>query len=94
MTPREQHLRNECGQLTHKVHAMMRQRAEMQADLIRQRQDMADAIAAIERGEMREAVAVLQAGLAYRDRTREKRKVANGGGIRAITSPPPCRAQG
>lgn len=74
-TPREQHLRNEVGQLTHKVHAMIRQRQDMQADLIRQRDDMAGAIAALDRGEVSAAVGILRAGLAYRERTREKRKV-------------------
>lgn len=75
-TPREQHLRNELGQLTHKVDRMAEQRREMQADLIRQRDDMQAAITALEAGSIREAVQILRAGLDYRDRTRPQRKVA------------------
>jgi hypothetical protein len=73
-TEREQHLRNEVGQLTHKMHRMIKQREEMQADLIRQREDMQVAINLIEMGTARDAAQVLRDGLAYRERTREKRK--------------------
>jgi methylphosphotriester-DNA--protein-cysteine methyltransferase len=76
MTDREQHLRNEVGQLTHKMHRMIKQREEMQADLIRQREDMTQALATLSAGELRRAAEILQAGLDYRDRTREKRKHA------------------
>jgi len=73
-TEREQRLRNEVGQLTHAVQRMIKQRAEMQADLIRQREDMQVAINLIEMGTVRDAAQVLRDGLAYRERTREKRK--------------------
>lgn len=75
-TPREQHLRNEVGQLTHKMHRMIDQRREMQADLVRQRDDMRAAMTALEAGSIREAMEILQSGLDYRDRTRPQRKVA------------------
>ena len=76
MTPLEQRYRNEVGQLTHKVHRMLEQRVEMQADLIRQREDMANAIRAIQRGELREATEILQGAIQYRERVREPRKHA------------------
>jgi hypothetical protein len=74
MTEREQHLRNEVGQLTHKMHRMIKQREEMQADLIRQRDDMQDALTALEEGRVRDAIQVLRDALSYRERTREPRK--------------------
>jgi hypothetical protein len=77
-TEREQNLRNEVGQLTHKVHRMIKQREEMQADLIRQREDMKVAINLLKMGTVRDAIEVLEAAMAYRERTREKRKVSNG----------------
>lgn len=77
-TEREQRLRNECGQLTHTVQRMIKQREEMQADLIRQREDMQLALLRLERGEVASATEVLRDALAYRERTREKRKVSNG----------------
>ena len=73
-TEREQRLRNEVGQLTHTVQRMTKQRSEMQADLVRQREDMQEAIALLERGEVRDAIAALRDALDYRNRTREKRK--------------------
>ncbi len=73
-TEREQHLRNEVGQLTHKMHRMIKQREEMQADLIRQREDMQTALNLIEMGTTRDAAQVLRDALSYRERTREKRK--------------------
>ena len=75
-TEREQHLRNEVGQLTHKVHRMIKQREEMQADLIRQREDMKVAINLLKMGTVRDAIEVLETALAYRDRTRPQRKTA------------------
>jgi len=71
---REQHLRNEVGQLTHKVHQMMQQRKEMQADLIRQREDMQAALDLLEMGTTRDAMQVLRDALAHRERTREQRR--------------------
>ena len=73
-TPREQHLRNEVGQLTHKVGAMMEQRKQMQADLVRQREDMKAALELLEMGTVRDAIQVLRDALQYREQTREKRK--------------------
>jgi len=73
-TEREQHLRNEVGQLTHKMHRMIKQREEMQADLIRQREDMQDALTALEEGRVRDAIQVLRDAVSYRERTREPRK--------------------
>ena len=73
-TAREQHLRNEVGQLTHKIHAMIRQREEMQADLIRQREDMKVALNLIEMGTIKDAAQVLRDALAWRERNREPRK--------------------
>jgi len=73
-TEREQYLRNEVGQLTHKMHRMADQRGEMQADLIRQREDMQAAIRLLEGGSVRDAIAVLRDGLTYRERTREPRR--------------------
>ena len=73
-TEREQRLRNEVGQLTHTVQRMIQQRSEMQADLVRQREDMQEAIALLERGEVRDAISALRDALEYRNRTREKRK--------------------
>jgi len=77
-TEREQHLRNEVGQLTHAVQRMIKQREEMQADLIRQREDMQVAINLIEMGTVRDAAQVLRDALSYRERTREKRKEKHG----------------
>jgi hypothetical protein len=76
MTEREQRLRNEVGQLTHTVQRMLKQRGEMQADLVRQREDMQEAIDLLERGEVRDAIAALRDALDYRNRTRAKRKSA------------------
>ena len=73
-TEREQHLRNEVGQLTHKVHRMIKQREEMQADLIRQREDMKVAISLLEMGTVKDAIQVLRDAMSYRERTREPRK--------------------
>lgn len=73
-TPREQHLRNEVGQLTHKVGSMMTQRKQMQADLVRQREDMKAALELLEMGTVRDAIQVLKDALHYREQTREKRK--------------------
>lgn len=75
-TEREQRLRNEVGQLTHTVQRMIKQRSEMQADLVRQREDMQEAVDLLERGEVRDAIAALRDALDYRNRTREKRKSA------------------
>ena len=73
-TEREQRLRNEVGQLTHTVQRMIKQRSEMQADLVRQREDMLEAIGLLERGEVRDAISALKDALDYRNRTRETRK--------------------
>lgn len=73
-TPREQHLRNEVGQLTHRVHGLMAQRKDMQADLVRQREDMREALELLANGAVRDAMQVLDAAMSYRERTREKRK--------------------
>lgn len=73
-TPKEQHLRNQVGQLTHRVQSLLEQRREMQADLIRQREDMSAALAALNAGSVREAFEVLSEALAYRERTRPQRR--------------------
>jgi len=73
-TEREQHLRNEVGQLTHTVQRMIQQRAEMHSDLSWHRQDIKDAIELLKMGTIRDAMQVLQDSLARRERTREKRK--------------------
>ena len=70
-----QHLRNELGQLQHAHERLTRQRENMQADLLRQRGDMREAIDRMKEGRMRDAIDVLQSALDYRERTREKRKV-------------------
>ena len=54
-----------------------RARADMQADLNRQRDDMREALDMLEAGQIREAMVILGDGLAYRERTREPRKAAN-----------------
>jgi hypothetical protein len=87
-TAREQYLRNEVGQLTHKMHSMAKQRAEMQADLIRQRDDMQQAISLLEAGRVRDAVEVLRDGLAYRERNREPRRVRSPSGDQQPRSAP------
>jgi hypothetical protein len=85
MTPaqqsKERRLRNEIGQLTHKMHSLMEQRAQMQADLVQQRKDMQSAILACQSGNIREALDILQSALDYRERTRVKR----GGASRCAT---------
>ena len=73
-TEREQHLRNEVGQLTHTVQRMIKQRAEMHSDLSWHRQDIKDALEMLERGMVRDAIEVLRDSLDRRERTREKRK--------------------
>ena len=73
-TPREQRLINQVGQLTHTVQRLTDQRKEMHSDLSWQRQDMKDAIAALEAGSVKDALAILRDALDRRERTREKRK--------------------
>lgn len=69
-----QRMRNAVGQLTKANHDMIEQRRDMQADLRRQRQDMQDAIAALDRGEVRLARELLAEGLAAWERKRAPRK--------------------
>lgn len=69
-----QRYRNAVGQLTKSNHDLIAQRADMQADLRRQRQDMADALAALDRGEVRLAREVLVDGIAAWERKRAPRK--------------------
>lgn len=71
---REQHLRNEVGQLTHKVHRMMEQRQEMQRDLVLQRDAMRAALNALNIGDNLLSKQLLQRALDRRDETREPRK--------------------
>ena len=73
-TPTEQHLRNEVGQLTHKIHQMIEDRRKMHADLVAQRADMTTALNLLELGTVRDAIQVLKDSLAYRNRNREPRK--------------------
>lgn len=75
MTNEAQRIRNEVGQLTHNLQRMIEQRKQMHSDLSWQRQDMLDALAALEAGSVRDAMAILRDGLARRERTREQRKV-------------------
>mgnify|MGYP001055850619 CR=1 FL=1 len=74
LTDKAQHLRNELGQLQHAHERLTRQRENMQADLLRQRGDMREAIDRMKDGRMRDAIDVLQSALDYRERTREPRK--------------------
>lgn len=69
-----QRYRNAVGQLTRANHALVDQRVDMQADLRRQRQDMADALAALDRGEVRLARELLADGIAAWERKRAPRK--------------------
>jgi hypothetical protein len=73
-TEREQNLRNEVGQLTHKIHQMIDDRKVMHADLVAQREDIKVAISLLELGTVRDAIQVLKDALAHRDRTRKPRK--------------------
>lgn len=73
-TPTEQNLRNELGQLTHKVHQMIEDRRKMHSDLVAQRADMTTAINLLDRGCTRDAIQVLKDSIAYRERNREPRK--------------------
>ena len=75
MTPREQRLRNETGQQAHALKRMTEQRREMQCDLVRQREDMQNALLAMGRGEISHAADILRDALTYRERTREQRRV-------------------
>lgn len=72
----EQRLRNELGAITHRNIKLGHQVKEMQSDLIRQRQDMKDAIDALGRGEIKAAIEALQGGLDYRLATRKQRNVS------------------
>lgn len=74
---KEQRLRQERAQHMRRADALAADRREMQADLIRQRDDMTAAIAAIDAGRIADARALLAEGLAYRLRTRKKRKVSS-----------------
>lgn len=80
-TPRanslEQRLRNEVGHLTHRNLRLVEQRREMQADLIRQREDMARALAELRAGSIARAMAILDGALADWERKREPRKRRN-----------------
>lgn len=69
-----QRYRNAVGQLTKANHDLVMQRVDMQADLRRQRQDMQDAIAALDRGETRLARELLAEGIAAWERKRAPRK--------------------
>jgi hypothetical protein len=69
-----QRYRNAVGQLTKANHDLVMQRVDMQADLRRQRQDMQDAMAALDRGEIRLARELLAEGLAAWERKRAPRK--------------------
>jgi len=75
MTDLEQRLRNETGRLTRALQDASKQRKEMQADLIWQRDDITEAIDLLQAGSVRDAIQVLQGSLDRRDRTREQRKV-------------------
>lgn len=70
---KEQRLRQERAQHMRRADALAEDRREMQADLIRQRDDMTAAIAALDAGRIADARAVLAEGLAYRLRTRKPR---------------------
>ena len=73
-TPREQHLRNEVGQLTHKIHRMIEDRRQMHADLVRQREDMEAALEALGKGSVKQASDILAAALKYRRDTQQPRR--------------------
>lgn len=77
-TPKEQHLRNQLGQTTLGHQRLLAERKQMHADLVHQRNDMKAALDLLEMGSVRDAMQVLKAALAYRERTREKRKGKSG----------------
>jgi hypothetical protein len=73
-TPKEQHLRNELGRITLNHQRLLAERKQMHADLIRQREDMQAALSLLKMGTVSDAMQVLRDALAYRERTREKRR--------------------
>jgi D-arabinose 1-dehydrogenase-like Zn-dependent alcohol dehydrogenase len=75
-TTREQHLRNELGRITLNHQRLLTERKQMHADLVGQREDMQAALDLLEMGTVRDAMQLLRDALAYRERTREKRKGA------------------
>jgi len=89
-TPREQHLRNEVGQLTHRIHEMIAERKAMHSDLVAQRADMTTALHLLEIGTVRDAIQVLRDALAHRERNREKRKSRTGEGAGPHVGPAPA----
>ena len=74
MTDLEQRLRNETGRLTKALQDASKQRKEMQADLIWQRDDITEAIDLLQAGSVRDAIQVLQGSLDRRKKTQEPRK--------------------
>ena len=74
MTPREQNLRNELGQLTHAHLRLNRNMQDMRADLVRQRDDMAAIINAIDAGRIADARDIAAKTIARHEATREPRK--------------------
>ena len=74
MTDLEQRLRNETGRLTKALQDASKQRKEMQADLIWQRDDITEAIDLLQAGSVRDAIQVLQVSLDRRKKTQEPRK--------------------
>jgi hypothetical protein len=74
--PKEQRPRNEIDRLTHKLHSVVEQRVQMQADLIQQRKDMQAAIIACQGDNIRGAIDILQSAMEYRTRTRPQRRGA------------------
>lgn len=73
-----QKYKNAVGQLTHTNGKLLAEKKQMHQDLLRQRDDMADALALIDSGQLRAAAEVLRDSLEYRTRTREARRNAGG----------------
>jgi hypothetical protein len=74
LSEKEQYLRNELGRTMLNYQRMLAEKKQMHADLVRQREDMRAAIDLLKMGTVRDAIQLLEDTLAYRERTREKRK--------------------
>jgi hypothetical protein len=73
MTDIEQRLRNETGRLTRALQDASKQRQQMQADLVWQRDDIREAIEMLQAGSVRDAIEVLQGSLNRRTHNARER---------------------
>lgn len=78
MTDILQKYKNAVGQLTHTNGKLLAEKKQMHQDLLRQRDDMAEALTLIDSGQLRAAAEVLRDSLEYRTRNREVRRNASG----------------